>query len=65
MIELRTTQKTVIHPDHQLIVPVLAEKDLGTIRYSRNLSCIRKEDTTTGVPSPDTNRRHEKPRSDY
>ena len=51
MIELPTTQKTVIHPDHQLIVPVLAEKDLGTIRYSRNLSCIRKEDTTTGVPA--------------
>ena len=32
MIELRTTQKTVIQPDHQLIVPVLAERDLGTIQ---------------------------------
>ena len=32
MIELRTTQKTVIQPDHQIIVPVLAEKDLGTIQ---------------------------------
>ena len=31
MIELRTTQKTVIQPDHQIIVPVLAERDLGTI----------------------------------
>ena len=32
MMELRTTQKTVIQPDHQLIVPVLAERDLGTIQ---------------------------------
>ena len=32
MIELRTTQKTVIQPDDQLIVPVLAERDLGTIQ---------------------------------
>ena len=32
MIKLRTTQKTVIQPDHQLIVPVLAERDLGTIQ---------------------------------
>ena len=32
MIESRTTQKTVIQPDHQLIVPVLAERDLGTIQ---------------------------------
>ena len=67
MIKLRRTRKTVIQPDHQLIVPVLAERDRPrhSSGYSRNLSCIRKEDTTTGVPSPDTNRRHEKPRSDY
>ena len=32
MIELRTTQKTVMQPDHQIIVPVLAERDLGTIQ---------------------------------
>ena len=32
MIELRTTQKTVIQPDHQLIVPVLVKRDLGTIQ---------------------------------
>ena len=32
MIELRTTQKTVIQPEHQIIVPVLAERDLGTIQ---------------------------------
>ena len=32
MIELPTTQKTVIRPDEQLIVPLLAEKDLGTIQ---------------------------------
>ena len=32
MIELRTTQMTVIQPDHQLIVPVLSERDLGTIQ---------------------------------
>ena len=32
MIELRTTQKTVIQQDHQLIFPVLVERDLGTIQ---------------------------------
>ena len=32
MIELRTTRKTVIQPDHQLNVPVLAERDLDTIQ---------------------------------
>ena len=30
MIDLQTTQKTVIQPDQQLIVPVLAERDIGT-----------------------------------
>ena len=34
MIELRTSQKTVIPPDHQIIVHVLAERDLGTIQGS-------------------------------
>ena len=34
IIELRTFRKTVIPPDHQLIVLVLAEKDLGTIQGS-------------------------------
>ena len=33
--------------------------------HRRNLSGIRKEDTTTGVPRPDTNRRHEKSRPDH
>ena len=44
MIELRTTQKTVIQPDHQLIVPVLAERDLGTIQGTVEAfpSCERK-----------------------
>ena len=30
----RTSQKTVLPPDHQLIDPVLAERDLGTIQGS-------------------------------
>ena len=34
MIELQTFQKTVTPPDHQLFVPVLAEKDLGKIQGS-------------------------------
>ena len=34
MIELRT-QKTVIKPDEQLFVPVLVEKDRGTIQGTR------------------------------
>ena len=32
MIKLRTSQKTVIKPHQQIINPVLAEKDLGTIK---------------------------------
>ena len=45
MIKLRTTRKTVIQPDHQLIVPVLAERDRPRHNsgYSRNLSCIQRK----------------------
>ena len=32
MLELRTSQKIVVRPDHQIMVPVIAEKDLGTIQ---------------------------------
>ena len=32
MLELRTSQKIVIQPDHQIMVPVIAEKDFGTIQ---------------------------------
>ena len=32
MLELRTSQKIVVQPDHQIMVPVIAEKDLGTIQ---------------------------------
>ena len=61
MIELRTIQKTVIQPDHQLNVPVLAESDLGTIHGTVETFPA----TTTGVPSPGANSRNEESRPIY
>ena len=65
MIELRTFQKTVTPPDQQSIVPVLAEKDLGTTQGTVITFPSFKGKTTTGVPSTGPNCRNEKSRANH